>query len=84
MIKKIVILNLIFFNLNILSATARECLTRKECEDPTNKCKCFCAGVCKYRNKKSTDSFIYIEKDPEKKKCYCKEWDLDNIDECVN
>lgn len=85
MIKKFLflILNVILINLQIRAETIKPCLTEKECKDPNSNCKCYCAGVCKFRNKKSNDIPIYIKNDPLKHKCYCKQWDLDNMHKCI-
>jgi hypothetical protein len=55
------------------------CRTEDAClNDPD--CQCWCSQKCGFRKKTASDNPVYIENDPNRKSCYCKQWDLDNYE----
>ncbi len=43
-------------------------------------CKCYCSGICKFRDKNESDKPVWVKNDPNGKFCYCKQWDLDEFE----
>ena len=63
------------------------CLIAKNCKNKQNclnnkSCKCYCSRVCHFRKKEADDKPVFVENDPRGFGCYCKQWDLDNVDKC--
>lgn len=46
---------------------------------------CYCSKKCGPREPNDTDRQVWVENDPNGKRCYCKEWDRKNYDmrECA-
>ncbi len=59
------------------NSSGTSCKTEKNCLEKEN-CNCYCSQKCGYRKKMENDHPVYVEKDANKKFCYCKQWDLDN------
>jgi hypothetical protein len=49
------------------------------CKDLKNPCKCYCGFKPGPRDKVADDKPIFIEDDPEKNYCYCKERDIKEV-----
>jgi len=76
-IKKIIFILPLLMSLLIGCDKGNQCPSREAClKDP--KCLCWCSQICNYRKKTAADNPVYIEKDPNGKFCYCKQWDVDN------
>jgi hypothetical protein len=58
------------------------CTNVKECADLYNSCQCYCSRKCGFRDKQTDDTPIFVPNDPAGHYCYCKQWDLDNVDAC--
>src|SRR5947207_2571995 len=59
------------------------CQGKDQCENDSN-CRCWCSQICNWRKKTSEDHPVFIEKDPNGKFCYCKQWDYDHYeDNCI-
>lgn len=79
----ITLFSLLSFNLvNLVNSAnnnpkSETCTKKNSCLNLRNKCKCYCSAECKFRNKTLEDRPVYDPNDPEKKYCYCKQWDKD-------
>ncbi len=66
---------------NLHSATC--CSSKEECLNDPN-CLCWCSQICNWRKKTPEDRPFYVENDPHKKFCYCKQWDYDHyVANCI-
>lgn len=59
------------------------CKTAQECADLTNSCNCYCSRKCGPRAKQADDKPVFVANDPYGNYCYCKQWDLDNVNRCI-
>ncbi len=58
------------------------CKNKQQCQDLKNSCQCYCSRKCGPRDKKPDDKPVFVADDPRGYRCYCKQWDLDHVDEC--
>lgn len=42
--------------------------------------KCYCSGICGFRDRRPDDNPVYVENDPNGNYYYCKQWDIDNYE----
>lgn len=60
---------------------AKNCNNKQSCLNNAS-CKCYCSRVCHFRKKEADDKPVFVENDLRGYGCYCKQWDLDNVEAC--
>lgn len=87
-IRNIIVTVLLLASLNVLGANKHKkntksatCNNRYDCIR-NEACQCYCAQKCGFRKKTDDDRPVYVKDDPRGYYCYCKQWDLDNVDTC--
>ena len=63
----------------MINLESRTCKGKKNCLHDKS-CQCYCARIGDFRNKEADDKPVYVKNDPRGHHCYCKQWDLDNVD----
>lgn len=72
--------NQIVFTVLLLAVTSHanmslKCTTKNSCEKKPS-CQCYCSEVGHFRAKNASDKPVFVDRDPRKKYCFCKKWDL--------